>query len=98
MQAWQRWVPDAEAACRAGGRRRHNAARQRHAQTRREEVRQLLDRWAHFRAGAGQNRPRPGREPEHDHPRRAGAGRRPPLPVICPLCHLPSRFMSIPPA
>jgi hypothetical protein len=42
VQAWSHPTSDAEAAARAGGRRRHNATRQARAQLRRAEVARLL--------------------------------------------------------
>ena len=42
MQGWSHPTSDAEAAARAGGRRRHNGTRQARAQLRRAEVARLL--------------------------------------------------------
>jgi hypothetical protein len=92
MSDWRTWVPTNEAHARASGRRRYNAARQRQAQARREEVRQLLQRWGTSVAARVKIATllhvslRTVTRDMH------ALAERPPLPVLCPTCGLPSRL------
>lgn len=89
---WQTWVTTDEAHARAAGRRRHNKQRQQAVQVRRQEVERLLQRWGLSAAAKVQIATLLGvslRTITRDlHALQA----RPPLPIICPMCGLPSRL------
>jgi hypothetical protein len=90
--SWSEWVPTQEAHARASGRRGVNKRRQEAAQARRDQVRPLLQRWGTSVAARVKIATllhvslRTVTRDMH------ALQERLPLPIICPLCHLPSRL------
>jgi hypothetical protein len=92
MRDWTTWVATPEAHARASGRRRYNKQRQQAAQARRVQVEGLLQRWGPSTA-AKVKMARLLRVSVRTIDRDLHALQdRPPVPVICPTCGLPSRL------
>jgi hypothetical protein len=90
--AWSEWVSTDEAQARASGRRGYNKRRRDQAQARREEVRQLLDRWGTSAPAKVKIALVLGVSTATVNRDVRALAERPALPLICPTCHLPSRL------
>jgi hypothetical protein len=90
--AWSEWVSMDEAHARASGRRGYNKRRRDHAQARREEVRQLLDRWGTSAPAKVKIALVLGVSTATVNRDVRALAERPALPLICPTCGLPSRL------
>jgi hypothetical protein len=89
---WSNWTSTPEAHARASGRRWYNKRRQDHAKARRQEVERLLQRWGPSAAAKAKMARLLGVSLRTITRDVHALQERPPLPVICPTCHLPSRL------
>jgi hypothetical protein len=88
-EEWRRVVPDSEAARRAGGRRRYNAARQRQARTRRRQVKRWLAVYGARPGLAKMLAQRLGVSVSTVRRDLQAVRAEAPLPLLCPECGLP---------
>jgi hypothetical protein len=89
---WSDWVPTPEAHARASGRRGYNKRRQKAVQVRRVQVARLLERWGTSVAVRAEIADLMGCSVDTIRRDMHALKERPPLPVICPTCGLPSRL------
>jgi hypothetical protein len=90
--AWGDWVPTEEAYARASGRRAFNRKRQLAVAARRDRVRELLQRWGSAAPAKVKMSRVLGVSLRTINRDVRALQEAPPLPDICPTCHLPSRL------
>jgi hypothetical protein len=90
--AWSTPVPNEVAARRAGGRRGYNKRRRQQQQARQAQVKQLVRRWGTSPAARLKMALALGVSVKTIARDLQAARERPPLPLVCPLCGLPSRL------